>query len=176
MGTTEQSYYAILGVAKDASSQEITTAYRKLAWQYHPDVNPSDEAKERMPLINEAYSVLSDVALRQKYDARFVPVVTKARLIIQRAGASVGITRGLDVILDGAPLCTIQMGQAKSFLIDPGSYRLQVKLDMTSSPVYKFSCAAGTTVGFACGARSLTEYIFRSITAPKNALFVTRIA
>jgi len=175
MSTTKENFYTILGVAPDASQQEITTAYRKLAWQYHPDVNPADEAKERMPLINEAYSVLGDAAQRQKYDARFVPVVTKARLVIQRGGASVGVTRGLDVILDGELLCQIAMGGAKSFLIEPGSYRLQVKLDMTSSLVYKFSCVAGATVGFACGARSLTEYIFRSITAPDKALFVTRI-
>lgn len=175
MGRVEQNYYAILGVAPDASPQEITTAYRKLALQYHPDVNPSDEATERMPLLNEAYSVLGDAALRRKYDARLVPVATKSRLVIQRAGASVGVTRGLDVILDGSLLCQILMGGTKSFLIEPGSHRLQVRLDMTSSPVYRFSCAAGTTVAFACGARSLVEYVFRSVTAPEDAFFIQRI-
>jgi len=176
MSTAEQNYYAILGVAPDASPQEITTAYRKLALQYHPDVNPSEEAKERMPLLNEAYSVLGDAALRRKYDARLVPVATKCRLVIRRAGASVGVSRGLDLFLDGSLLSQILMGGTQSFLIEPGSHKLQVKLDMTASPVYRFSCTAGTTVAFACGARSLVEYMFRSVTAPESAFFIQRIA
>lgn len=171
----EQNYYAILGVEPDATPQEITTAYRKLAMQYHPDVNPSDEAKERMPLLNEAYAVLGDGDLRRKYDARLVSVPTKSRLVIQRGGASVGVTRRMDIILDGTPIGQILLGETKSFLIELGSHRLQVKLDLTFSPVQRFSCAAGTTVGFGCGARSVVEYIFRSVAEPKKALFIQRI-
>ena len=64
-----KDYYQILGVSPDASQQEIKQAYRKLARQYHPDVNPGDEsAEERFKEISEAYQVLSDPEQRRKYD------------------------------------------------------------------------------------------------------------
>ncbi|MFZ1752388.1 MAG: DnaJ domain-containing protein [Caldilineaceae bacterium] len=171
-----QSYYVLLGIAPDASPKEITAAYRKLALQYHPDVNPSDEAKERMPLLNEAYAVLGDPAQRRKYDARLLPVPNKSRLVVQRVGASVGVGRSLDLILDGTVIAQVLMGGAKSFLIEPGEHRLRVRLDLTSSAVYRFSCEAGMTVVFACGARSVIEYMFQSVAHPKNAFFLHRIA
>ena len=62
-------YYEVLGVSKDASEKEIRQAYRRLARQYHPDVNKNDsEAEEKFKEINEAYSVLSDEDSREKYD------------------------------------------------------------------------------------------------------------
>lgn len=64
-----KDYYKILDVDKDATEKEIKTAYRKLAREYHPDVNPDDpEAQERFKEINEAYQVLSDPEKRKKYD------------------------------------------------------------------------------------------------------------
>ncbi|MFZ5919025.1 MAG: DnaJ C-terminal domain-containing protein [Chloroflexota bacterium] len=64
-----KDYYKILGVDKRASEREIKQAYRKLARQYHPDVNPGDkQAEERFKEINEAHKVLSDSEKRQKYD------------------------------------------------------------------------------------------------------------
>jgi curved DNA-binding protein len=64
-----KDYYAVMGVDKNASQEEIKRAFRKLARKYHPDVNPDDPAaEERFKELNEAHEVLSDPEKRQKYD------------------------------------------------------------------------------------------------------------
>lgn len=64
-----KDYYNILGVNRDSSEKDIKQAYRRLARQYHPDVNPGDKSAEsRFKEVNEAYEVLSDKDKRQKYN------------------------------------------------------------------------------------------------------------
>lgn len=63
-----KDYYAILGISKQATEDEIKKAYRKLALQYHPDKNKSPEAEEKFKLVAEAYEVLSDKKKRDIYD------------------------------------------------------------------------------------------------------------
>ncbi len=65
-----KDYYRILGVLDSVSQEEIKSAFRKLAFKYHPDTNPGNEkqAEERFKEINEAYGVLGDKDQRQQYD------------------------------------------------------------------------------------------------------------
>lgn len=69
MAESKKNYYDILGVSKKASSDEIKSAYRRLAKQYHPDLHPGDAAAaEKFKEINEANEILSDAQKRAAYD------------------------------------------------------------------------------------------------------------
>ncbi|WP_049723127.1 DnaJ C-terminal domain-containing protein [Gilvimarinus polysaccharolyticus] len=63
-----KDYYKVLGVDKDADTKAIKTAYRKLARQYHPDMNPDKGAEEKFKEVAEAYHVLKDEKLRAEFD------------------------------------------------------------------------------------------------------------
>ena len=69
MADNKKDYYEVLGVDKNASEEDLKRAYRKLAKQYHPDMNPGNaEAELKFKEVNEAYEVLSDAEKREKYD------------------------------------------------------------------------------------------------------------
>ncbi|WP_299087960.1 molecular chaperone DnaJ [uncultured Microbacterium sp.] len=61
-------HYEVLGVSREATPEEIKKAYRRLARELHPDVNPGEDASERFKLVTHAYDVLSDPEQRQRYD------------------------------------------------------------------------------------------------------------
>ncbi|MDQ1301074.1 MAG: molecular chaperone DnaJ [Chloroflexota bacterium] len=65
---SKRDYYEVLGVPRNADESAIKSAYRKLARQYHPDVNKAPDAEERFKEVNEAYEMLSDADKRQAYD------------------------------------------------------------------------------------------------------------
>jgi curved DNA-binding protein len=64
-----EDYYKVLGVARDASQEELQKAFRKLARKYHPDMNQEPGAEDQFKKINEAYEVLKDPDTRKRYDA-----------------------------------------------------------------------------------------------------------
>jgi molecular chaperone DnaJ len=68
MSATKRDYYEVLGVARGSSEDDIRKAYRKLARQYHPDINKEADAETQFKEINEAYEVLSDTSKRSAYD------------------------------------------------------------------------------------------------------------
>jgi len=90
-----RDYYGILGVARNASADDIKRAYRKLAREYHPDVNPAPEAQEKFKEINAAYEVLSDPAKREIVNLGGDPLAPG-----QGAGASAGPFVGFQDIMD----------------------------------------------------------------------------
>jgi molecular chaperone DnaJ len=69
-------YYATLGVARDASAEDIKRAYRRLARQLHPDVNPDPQTQERFKEVTTAYEVLADPKKREMYDLGGDPLAT----------------------------------------------------------------------------------------------------
>src|SRR2546430_7785868 len=69
MAVNKRDYYEVLGVTRTSSEQDLKSAYRRLAHQYHPDKNQGDaQAEEKFKEAAEAYAVLSDSEQRQRYD------------------------------------------------------------------------------------------------------------
>jgi hypothetical protein len=60
--------YAVLGIARDASPQQVALAHRRLAKRFHPDLHPDEEVAARMQLVNEAWAILSSANRRADYD------------------------------------------------------------------------------------------------------------
>jgi curved DNA-binding protein CbpA len=104
----QQDYYEVLGVAPDASLEEIKRAYHRLAFQCHPDRNSeSEEAHEEMERINEAFAVVSDPVKRREYDlprgyGRIVPKFQKGSKVRVKAD-SPSAYRGQVGVVDKEP-------------------------------------------------------------------------
>ncbi len=91
------NYYQALNVQRDATDQEIKTAYRKLAFEYHPDRNKSETAAERMKTVNEAYAVLSDPEKRRQYDMLYQQFGDGARTRFRQNYSDQDIFSGSDI-------------------------------------------------------------------------------
>src|SRR6201999_1786375 len=94
-----EDYYALLGIRRDASQAEIKSAYRRLARELHPDVNPDPETQEKFKEITQAYEVLGDAEKRQMYDLGGDPFAAAGA-----GGAGLGgVGRGGGVPARGSP-------------------------------------------------------------------------
>src|SRR5579863_1349719 len=71
--------YALLGVERDASAHEIRRAYRRLARQHHPDLNPRPDGPERFGRVTNAYEILQDPVRRANYDRNLTRTAAAAR-------------------------------------------------------------------------------------------------
>uniref|UniRef100_UPI001F09C32F DnaJ domain-containing protein n=1 Tax=Lactobacillus crispatus TaxID=47770 RepID=UPI001F09C32F len=86
----QEDYYKVLGVDRDASDQEISRAYRKLAKKYHPDLNHEPGAEEKYKQVNEAYEVLHDKQKRAQYDQFGSAGVNCQGVFVRGAGQCIG--------------------------------------------------------------------------------------
>lgn len=111
MQTTPKTYYDVLGVARNATPQDIKKAYRRLAAENHPDRHPDDPTFEaRFKEVSEAYEVLRDTRKRRRYDRQFEPIESvlgffqlnvdaQSVLDLLREHAPVESQRGADVLM-----------------------------------------------------------------------------
>ena len=94
---SKRDYYDVLGIAKGASEDDIKKAYRKIAKQYHPDLNPGDTAAEaKFKEANEAYGILSDSSKKQAYD-QFGHAGVDANYAAQQGGGPGGMYGDFDI-------------------------------------------------------------------------------
>jgi molecular chaperone DnaJ len=119
-----RDYYGILGVARNASADEIKKAYRKLARELHPDLNPSAEAQERFKEVTAAYEVLSDPQKREIVDLGGDPLASGAAGA-GAAGPFGGFADIMDAFFGGATMG----GRGPRSRIRPGADAL-VHLDL----------------------------------------------
>jgi curved DNA-binding protein len=183
MANNDRDFYEILGVARNASQDDIQRAYRKLARTHHPDLNQDPGAEERFKDVSEAYDVLSDPQTRRRYDAfgpdfRQVPpdvdpeTWRRARAGARtRAGAGAGAGTERDVFGVGVDLDDLLGGLfggragrgGRGFGPLPGADQ-EAEIELTVEEAYRGGRRTVTLSG-GDGARSLDVTIPAGVTA-----------
>ena len=101
LGDAPSGFYAALGVKFGAEAEEMKKAYRRQSLKYHPDRNPSEEAKSSFQLVNNAWSCLSEPARRLEYDGVF-----RMRCVLEQGQLSAAARERSPPRVVGAPLPT----------------------------------------------------------------------
>lgn len=91
-------YYSLLSIDRNASQEEIKKAYRKLAMEFHPDVNLNEDAEKKFKAIGEAYSVLGDIWKRRIYDRVGKMGLSDPYAMVRPAQPCMGKCSGLDAL------------------------------------------------------------------------------
>jgi molecular chaperone DnaJ len=126
-----RDYYALLGVRRDATPDEIKKAYRKLARQLHPDVNPSPEAQDRFKEVTAAYEVLSDPQKREIVDLGGDPLAPGGGGMGGAGGPFAGFADIMDAFFGGA---TGGTGRGQRSRVRPGADALlHLDLDLAEA-------------------------------------------
>jgi len=124
-----RDYYAILGVPRNATADQIKKAYRKLARELHPDLNPSPEAQERFKEVTAAYEVLSDPQKREIVDLGGDPLASGAAGA-GAAGPFAGFADIMDAFFGGGGMGS----RGPRSRVRPGADALiRVDLDLTET-------------------------------------------
>src|SRR3954467_7637374 len=127
-----KDYYAILGVPRNADGDQIKKAYRKLARELHPDLNPSPEAQERFKEVTAAYEVLSDPQKREIVDLGGDPLSPGGGMGGAGAGPFAGFADIMDAFFGGA--AGGMGGRGPRSRIRPGADALvRVDLDLSET-------------------------------------------
>ena len=131
-----EDYYLILGVSPNASVQEVKTAFRRLARQYHPDLNPDDPiAAEKFKQISQAYDVLSDNGKRRRYDRRSPAPQTRTTRKSYQTYPKTTPTTALDFYNQG-----LQKTQAKEYRQAIDDYTEAIKINPKFVDAYLKRC------------------------------------
>lgn len=134
-----ENYYLILGVSPNASLQEIKASFRRLARQYHPDLNPNDLiAAERFKEISQAYDVLSDTTKRRRYD-RDYPAYRQQK---STTAQTIRPTNAKEFYLRG-----IQRYQTREYTQAIEDYTKAIKLDPKFVDAYLKRCEVRNQLG-----------------------------
>ncbi len=149
-----KDYYAILGLNKTATADEIKKAYRKLARKYHPDMNPGDKTAEaRFKEVNQAYEVLSDPQNRQKYD--------QFGQYWNQAGSSAGWS-GSKTTVDFNNLDFSQFSSFDEFINSLLGRTAGTRPGGTGSRSYSYRTSTGRSTGFGSGFEDFSSSYSRS--------------
>jgi len=135
-GRREPDPYGLLGVARDAPHREIRRAYRRLARQQHPDLNPRPDGPERFTALTRAYELLTDPIARARYDARTSRAASAGRTVTRDA-SRVAPTAGQAI----ARRATLELSVAEARLL------ARVPLLLTDSSGQTITLPAGTADG-----------------------------
>ena len=170
-----RDYYDVLGVSRDAGSEELQQAFRKLARSSHPDVNKDPGAEERFKEINEAYSVLSDPKLRKRYarevarerenerelvTSAFLPVLDTIDRALEHAAADPGsIVEGIRTLRDQALAVVSGLGYGREeepgVPFDPARHEVVGVVDADRARTPPGSVASVVRPGYGAPGRQL---------------------
>jgi hypothetical protein len=115
----KQDYYAVLGLTRKASAEDIQRTYRTLALRHHPDRNAAPDAAARMSAINEAYAVLGEPERRREYDRRMAqpgPGTELAAAILQ-AARDLALRSGWRLVEDNTRDMLLESGRTRVRLV-----------------------------------------------------------